>query len=411
MNTTKGYGDSLDRNTPNTNDSLVGIDLVGIDKIDFYTPNQYLDLVDLAEARGVDPNKYLVGIGQHKMAVPQLDQDIVAMAANAAERILNDEDRQRIGLLVVATESGIDQSKASALFVQELLHLTPALRAIEIKEACYGGTAGLQLAADYVRSHPQRTALVIAADIARYGLHTGGEVTQGAGAVAMFIAPNPRILAVEPQSVYRSRSTDDFWRPNYSTEAFAKGKYSEQVYVGMFGEVWDEAQRLDLTHTDSLQALLFHIPFSKMGRKGLRSLESKISQDDYERLMQRFEAAIVYGREVGNIYTGSLYLSLISLLEQEPTLRAGDRIGLFSYGSGSVAELFFGVLQDGYRDELHVAEHRELLATRRRLTISEYEQIFSQKLVTDGSLQQLFRSDANAPHYLARMEQHERYYA
>ena len=43
--------------------------MVGIDKIGFYTPQQYLDLKDLAQARQVDPNKYLIGIGQSKMAV------------------------------------------------------------------------------------------------------------------------------------------------------------------------------------------------------------------------------------------------------------------------------------------------------------------------------------------------------
>ena len=50
---------------------------------------------------------------------------------------------------------------------------------------------------------------------------------------------------------------------------------------------------------------------------------------------------------MGNIYTGSLYLSLISLLETHK-LSAGDNIGLFSYGSGSVGEFFSGKLVEGY---------------------------------------------------------------
>ena len=33
---------------------------VGIDQIGFYTPNKYVDMVDLAEARNVDPNKFLI---------------------------------------------------------------------------------------------------------------------------------------------------------------------------------------------------------------------------------------------------------------------------------------------------------------------------------------------------------------
>ena len=386
---------------------------VGIDRIEFSTPNHYLDLVDLAHARGADPNKYLIGIGQRKMAVPTLSQDIVAMGANAAEGILENLDdaaRASIGLLIVATESGVDQSKASALFVHDLLGLPTSMRAIEIKEACYGGTAGLQLAADFVRAHPGTKALVIAADIARYGLNTGGEVTQGAGAVAMLVSENPHILALEERSVVRSRSTDDFWRPNYSAEAFAKGKYSEQVYLEMFAEDWREAESLGLTQVSGLQALLFHIPFSKMGRKGLRSLEPIIPAADYERLTARFEKGIVYGQEVGNLYTASLYLSLISLLEQDESLCAGDRIGLFSYGSGSVAELFFGTLQPGYRDRLNRVGHEALLAARQRLSMDAYEAIFSASLVTDGSRQGIEDGDPTAPHALIRLESHERFY-
>ena len=184
--------------------------MVGIDKIGFYTPQQYLDLKDLAQARQVDPNKYLIGIGQNKMAVADMDQDIVAMAANAAEEILDTEDRQKIGLLIVATESGVDQSKAAALFVQELLQLHHNLRAVEIKEACYGATAAIGWAYDFVSLHPEQKALVIASDIARYGLQTAGEVTQGAGAVALLVSQKPRILALEKQSVYRSQNANDF---------------------------------------------------------------------------------------------------------------------------------------------------------------------------------------------------------
>lgn len=383
---------------------------VGIDCMAWYTPNHFLDLDDLARARDVDPDKYRTGIGQRRMAVPTLDQDIVAMGANAAQRLLDGVDTRRIGLLIMATESGIDQSKASALFVQEILGLGHDMRAIEIKEACYGGTAGLQIAADYVRVHPGRTALVIAADIARYGLRSGGEVTQGAGAVAMLVARSPRLMRLEPESVCRSMSVGDFWRPNYATEAMAKGKYSEQVYLRMVDDIWHASKGRGLTREEGLAALLFHIPFTKMGRKGLRSLETQLDPDVYARLTRRFEAAIVYGRDVGNIYTGSLYLSLISLLANDPTLGEGDRIGLFSYGSGAVAELFFGVLQPGFRSVLDAEGDRVLLEGRQRLSLEGYETIFSRSLVTDGSTQVLEQGDPHAPHRLVRLERHERVY-
>ncbi|BCX31119.1 hypothetical protein LTWDN19_16860 [Latilactobacillus curvatus] len=42
---------------------------IGIDKMGLFTPNTYLDLVMLANARGVDPDKYTIGIGQDQMAI------------------------------------------------------------------------------------------------------------------------------------------------------------------------------------------------------------------------------------------------------------------------------------------------------------------------------------------------------
>lgn len=42
---------------------------VGIEKIGLYIPNNYVDLIKLANKRGIDPNKWTYGIGQSKMAV------------------------------------------------------------------------------------------------------------------------------------------------------------------------------------------------------------------------------------------------------------------------------------------------------------------------------------------------------
>ncbi|MCQ2570237.1 MAG: hydroxymethylglutaryl-CoA synthase, partial [Limosilactobacillus sp.] len=81
---------------------------IGIDQIAFATTPYYLDLVDLAQARDEDPNKYLIGIGQSKQAVVPPTQDIVTLAAQAASQL--NLTAANISTLIVATESGIDQS-------------------------------------------------------------------------------------------------------------------------------------------------------------------------------------------------------------------------------------------------------------------------------------------------------------
>ena len=169
---------------------------IGIDKIGFYTPNYVLDLTELAQARGDEPEKYTIGIGQSQQAVVPNYEDVVTMGVNAAQSILTDDDRAAIDMVIFATESGIDNSKSAAVYAQKLLNLSEFSRTIELKQACYAGTFGLMQARDYVTLHPEKRVLVIAADIARYGLGTPGEVTQGAGAIAMVVASEPKILAI-----------------------------------------------------------------------------------------------------------------------------------------------------------------------------------------------------------------------
>ncbi|MHA3066459.1 hydroxymethylglutaryl-CoA synthase [Lacticaseibacillus saniviri] len=353
---------------------------IGIDQLGFYTPNYYVDLVDLAQARGVDPDKFTIGIGQDKQAVPPSSQDVVTMGASAANEFLTPDMKQDIALIVLGTETGIDASKAGSLYIQQLLQLNPWSRAVEIKEACYGATAGLMLAKDYITTHPGKTALVIASDIARYGLETGGEVTQGAGAVAMLVTENPRIMALGDVSSYYSEQVMDFWRPVYTDEAIALGKYSTEQYIRFFELTWADYQKQTGKQLADFAAMTFHLPYTKMGLKALRTALPEADAVKQADLLAKYEESIQYSRQVGNIYTGSLYLGLLSLLEKNTTLQAGDEIGLFSYGSGAVGEFFTATLVDGFRSQLHAEQHQATLDARTQLSVPDYEAVFKDKV-------------------------------
>ncbi|EPI44849.1 hypothetical protein HMPREF1583_01506, partial [Gardnerella vaginalis JCP8151B] len=121
---------------------------------------------DLAIARGIDPNKFTIGIGQSQQAVPPNHQDIVTLGAQAALQLMPYIDSNRLKMVIVGTESGVDASKSSALYIHKLLNLSAWVRCVEVKEACYGGTAALMMARDYVLAHSGAQVLVIAADIA-----------------------------------------------------------------------------------------------------------------------------------------------------------------------------------------------------------------------------------------------------
>jgi len=381
---------------------------IGIDKFNFFTPHVYLDMEELAEARDVDPAKFTIGLGQTQQAVAPLTQDPVSMAANAAWPMLTDEDKAAIDFVIVASESGIDQSKAMAVYVHQLLGINPYARSIEMKEACYGATVGIQTAVNHIARHPESKVLVIATDIARYGLQTSGESTQGAGAVAMLISKDPHIAVINDDAVSYTGDIHDFWRPNYSPYPEVNGHFSNQQYLQFLDNVWTSYKER-FNHTlEDFKAFAFHLPYSKMGLKGLRQMLPEVDEIKQNDLIEEFEASRVYNKRVGNIYTGSLYLSLISLIEQSTSLQAGDLIGVFSYGSGAVAEFYSITLVDGFEDHLAVKRHQEMLDNRIKLSVTDYELIFQEALPTDGS--QLLLPEDEEQFQLAGIEHHHRIY-
>ena len=360
---------------------------IGIDKIGFYTPRVYVDMKKLAEARGIDPDKYTIGLGQEQMAVAPLSQDAVTMAANAALGILDEDDCQQIDMVLVGTESGVDHSKSVAVWVHQLTGIQSHARAVELKQACYSATASLQLALGHIALHPESKVLVVGTDIAKYGLETGGEPTQGAGAVAMVISANPRILTLAADAVSLTQDIADFWRPLYAKYAKVDGKFSNQAYLSTLTDVWETYKDVHGRRLSDFETLLFHTPYTKMGSKAIKQLAQTEPAEDIERLQRYYEASRLYNKRIGNIYTGSLYLSLLSLLEQGPELAAGARVGLFSYGSGAVGEFFTGTVQAGYREHLHRTEHEALLKTRRALSIAEYEELLASDLDESGEVE------------------------
>ncbi|MFZ3579967.1 hydroxymethylglutaryl-CoA synthase [Virgibacillus sp. DJP39] len=383
---------------------------IGIDKIGFYAPHIYLDMNQLAKSRGVEPEKFTIGIGQEKMAIAPITQDPVTLAANAALEILDEKDRKDIDFVIFGTESGIDSSKSAAVYVHDLLGLNPNSRAIEIKQACYGATAGIQMAKGHIALNPESKVLVLGSDIARYGLNTPGEATQGAGAVALVISANPRIMELEEKSVYFTNDIMDFWRPVYSDKAFVDGKLSNEQYMAFFTEVWKQYKEKTGLGLKDFEAICFHLPYTKIGLKALRTVLEEGTEDVKDRLVENYTASTDYNRIVGNIYTGSLYLSLLSLLEQKEDLAEGSRIGMFSYGSGAVGEFFTGILQPDYKDNLRVENHNTLFSSRTEVTVSEYEDIFQETLPTDGSTVKLNIDEDPASICLAGMSDNKRNY-
>ena len=358
---------------------------VGIDAIAIAIPEGYLDLADLAEARGVPATKYTDGLGVNKMAIAKAHEDTVALAANAARRVLHKSgvSPSTIGLCIIGTETGVDHSKAASAYLHRLLGLPQNCRTYETKHACFGGTAGVLTALDWVASGSARgrNALVICSDIARYALNSPGEPTQGAGAVAMIIGENPRLIEIDlGASGSYSKDVDDFWRPLYSKEAFVDGQFSVQCYLdaiaGAYGSYREAAGQMNIdTH---LARRVYHVPYGKMAKKAHRHLCTSAGMTEAEAdasFNAEVASSLKLPSEIGNVYTGSMYLALASLLSEEVGAIEGKRIGLFSYGSGCTAEYFSGVVAKGASQFVAQLDIAGPIANRRRYTIAEYETI------------------------------------
>ena len=332
--------------------------MIGIDKLGCYVPKTVLPLTTLAHARGVESDKYTKGIGQHEMALVSYNEDVVTMACEAAHTILDEQDKSSIDMVLFATETGIDYSKAASIYALDLLGLPSNTRAIELKQACYASTGAMFLAMDYVRSHPTKKVLVLSSDIAWYGFENAGEVTQGSGAIAMLISMNPRLGSIT-EGLKTVRNEKDFYRPIYSKVPIVDGKLSIELYQDMLKEVEDHQSRL---------YTCFHLPFANMAKKANKVLTHPMD-DEHLNIVKEL------GSVVGNIYNGSLYLSLISVLMHAKEDLRGETIGMFAYGSGAMAEFFTITLNEDYHQGINIPSLNQLLEGREALSIEEYTQL------------------------------------
>lgn len=356
---------------------------IGIHDLELASTHHVLDLADLAESQGIDPNKYHIGLGQDQVSMPAPDEDVVTMGATAAQQIIARHGTDGIRTLLFATESGLDQSKAAGVWVHELLGLPSNVRVAEFKQACYAGTAALQAALGIIARNPAERVLIITSDVARYELGSPGEPTQGAGAVAMLISANPDVLEIEPVSGVYTDDVDDFWRPNDSTTAVVDGRLSVRAYLDAVSGAWDDLASREGPAAETLTRIVYHQPFTKMAMKAHAHLARHTGVDLGE---GGLATGSVYNRMLGNIYSASMYSSLASLLDHENDL-AGRRIGLFSYGSGLVSELFTGIVQPGANANGRKERTEAMINARVPLDVETYRELHSHVLSSTSDVE------------------------
>ncbi|KAJ3140396.1 hypothetical protein HK100_009946 [Physocladia obscura] len=372
---------------------------VGIHGAEIYIPKKFVNQTELEQFDGASAGKYTIGLGQLNMSVCDDREDINSICLTAVSSLLEkyEIDPASVGFLEVGTETIIDKSKSvksvlMQLFVESGNH---NIEGIDCKNACYGGTNALFGAINWLESgyveEGKEWAIVVAADIAVYKSGSA-RPTGGAGAIAILLGRQAPIVF---DRGVRSTFMDhvwDFYKPDLHSEyPEVDGPLSNTCYIKAIDKCYegylDRLEKYQGIVTPTLKIgdyYLFHCPYSKLVQKSFGRLafndylrnkdaipvpdaikehpnltrEKTYADKNVEKIFMdivkadqkaRVDPGLIASRNCGNMYCGSLYSGLCSLLSETPAESlAGKRIVLFSYGSGLSSSMFSAsVQQDG----------------------------------------------------------------
>ncbi|KAB5589515.1 Zinc metalloprotease [Ceratobasidium theobromae] len=266
------------------------------------------------------------------------------------------------------------------------------IEGIDSKNACYGSTAAVFNAINWVesRSWDGRYAIVFARDIAVYA-PGNARAAGGAGGCAMLIGPDAPIVFEPVHGTYMANYYD-FYKPNLSSEyPLVDGPGSIMTYLQALDYCYEsfKAKSLQASASRSLGNIeqsisladfdyhIFHSPYGKLVQKGytrllyndflnnpempifdgVRSLgfnkltrQESLSDKNLEKGFMSiakpgYEASVVPSmtcvKRCGNMYTGSLYAGLASLLSSVPSDELqGKRLLMFAFGGGCAASIY-----------------------------------------------------------------------
>ncbi|XP_006627102.2 hydroxymethylglutaryl-CoA synthase, cytoplasmic isoform X1 [Lepisosteus oculatus] len=369
---------------------------VGIVAMEVYFPSQYVDQAELEQFDGVSAGKYTIGLGQAKMGFCTDREDINSLCLTVVQQLMerNCLSYDSVGRLEVGTETIFDKSKSVKTVLMQLFEESgnTDVEGIDTTNACYGGTAALFNAVNWVESSSWdgRYALVVAGDIAVYATGSA-RPTGGAGAVAMLVGPNAPLAFERGIRGTHMQHAYDFYKPNMVSEyPVVDGKLSIQCYISALDRCyevfrnkihaqWQKEGTDKRFSLDDFGFMTFHSPYCKLVQKSLsrlllndflsdpnpntengvfsgmeafrdvkledtyfdRDVEKAFMKASAEMFEQKTKASLLLSNQNGNMYTPSVYGCLASVIAQHtPQQLAGQRIGVFSYGSGFAATLY-----------------------------------------------------------------------
>jgi hydroxymethylglutaryl-CoA synthase len=258
------------------------------------------------------------------------------------------------------------------------------------------------------------------------------------------LAFDPKVTATSIKDEY------DFYRPFGKETPIVHGQYSNMLYMIQVRKALEAYKKKIIstglvklesgeTILDHMGYINMHLPYSNMGKKALAylvrhewrqlprwkrvlteigmeepvpkdprgTIESVLGDEEFmakdheftklftktseyqEVYESKLASSLIASSMIGNLYTASLYLGFRSSLEfefQKGIELEGKRIGFGSYGSGSSAMVFSGVIQPEFKEIVKNMNLENELGDRRRLTLEEYEILHENKLTPENSM-------------------------
>ncbi|BEV06392.1 hydroxymethylglutaryl-CoA synthase family protein [Chryseobacterium gambrini] len=406
----------------------------GIEAASYYVPSLYLEIKDLAEKRGIEPAKLEKGLGLHKMGFPDVHEDAATFAAEALLKLIKDYNinPKEISRIYLGTESALDAAKPTASYAMQMVEKVLEKEfgervfrncdVVDMTFACIGAVDALHNSLDFVRANPDKKAVVIASDYAKYELASSGEYTQGGGAVAVLISSKPDLIEIENNWGIATESVFDFFKPRrhfkkedltnapesfpekieiFTDEPVFDGQYSNQCYQDRIREAYDHYKEITGFNKpyENWKYLIFHLPYAFHGKRvftEIYSLENGLSYETPEEqkavakseeylqfINDKIEKSQRASSEIGNMYTASIFMALLSALQtsfNENEELAGQQIGFLGYGSGSKSKVFAGKVSENWKNVVKKWNLFESLKNRTAIDFETYEKLHRKQL-------------------------------
>jgi hydroxymethylglutaryl-CoA synthase len=301
----------------------------GIVSYGAYIPRYRIKIEEIAKVWGDNPNSIIDGLMVYEKSVPDMDEDTITIAVEAARNAVNrtNVNPEKIGAVFTGSESHPYAVKPTSTIVAEAIGATPNLTAADFEFACKAGTAAIQACAGMVESDMIDLGLAIGADVSQGAPGDALEYTAAAGGVAYIIGKENIVAKIESTYSFTT-DTPDFWRregkpyPEHGGRFTGEPSYFKHVTSAASGLM----ERLGTKPSDYNYAV-FHQPNGKFPTRVAKMLGFSVEQ---------IRPGLVVSR-LGNTYSGSCLMGFAAILD---IAKPGDRIFMTAFGSGAGSDAF-----------------------------------------------------------------------